>query len=257
MRGEQLGAAVGGDVRPMCGSSGYDFTVVVKRTPPELMASIRGRWAWDIIDAYPQPNAYGWSRQEAIDWVRNKTIALKPTAIIWPNERMRQDCDAGIPGIVIPHHHRIGIRSNPIRKQVKTVGYEGAAAYLGKWRKILEDECAKRGWCFVVNPSSLAELDIAVAFRDESGYVGRHWKSHVKLANAHASGTPFVGQQESGYLEQASGAEYWADSRAQLAMSFDWLADQSAREAISDRFMAKAFHVERAAAMLKEFLYGL
>jgi hypothetical protein len=162
-----------------------------------------------------------------------------------------------LPGLVLPHHHRIGIGSTPIRGQVSRVGYEGAPAYLGHWRPILEAECAKRGWLFVVNPSSLADLDIVVAFRDGSGYVGRNWKSAVKLANAHASGTPFVGQQESGYLEQATGAEYWAEARGQLSMSFDWLEDQGAREAISDRFRQKAFPVEHAAAKLKEFLSAL
>jgi hypothetical protein len=256
MRGEQLGAAMGAEVRPMHAGN-YDVTVVVKRTPPELMSRIQGRWVWDLVDFYPQPHAYDWGRAEAVNWVRAKINALKPTAIIWPNQRMREDCDTGLPGLVLPHHHRIGIGSNPIRGQVSRVGYEGAPAYLGHWRPILEAECAKRGWLFVVNPSSLADLDIVVAFRDGSGYVGRNWKSAVKLANAHASGTPFVGQQESGYLEQATGAEYWAEARGQLSMSFDWLEDQGAREAISDRFRQKAFPVEHAAAKLKEFLSAL
>lgn len=257
MRGEQIGAAMGADIRPMTGSAGYDVTVVVKRTPPELVSRLQCKWVWDLVDFYPQPHAYDWTRHEAINWVRGRITSLKPTAIIWPNQKMREDCDTGLPGLVLPHHHRIGIGSNPIRKEVKTVGYEGAPAYLGQWRPILEQECAKRGWRFVVNPPSLAELDIVVAFRDGSGYVGRNWKSAVKLANAQASGTPFVGQQEAGYLEQATGAEYWADTRSQLSMSFDWLVDQSAREAISDRFRQKAFPVEHAAKLLKGFLSGL
>ena len=212
---------------------------------------------WDIVDAYPQPHAYQWDRIEAVTWLRRKIAELRPTAIIWPNEKMREDCDTRLPGIVLPHHHRVGIKPNPIRPKVRVVGYEGAAAYLGWWRPMLEEECAKRGWAFVVNPESLADVDIIAAFRDKCGYVGRNWKSAVKLANAHASGTPFVGNPEAGYLEQAAGAEYWADSRSQIAMSFDWLEDQGAREAISDRFRQKAFPLEHAAKMLKDFLSGL
>lgn len=257
MRGEQLGAACGADVRPMTSSTGYDVTVAVKKIPPELMARISGKWVWDIVDAYPQPQSYAWGRTEAINWVQNKIKQLRPTAVIWPNQRMRDDCDTGIPGLLLPHHHRLRIPINPIRPKVQTVGYEGAESYLGSYRAILEQECARRGWKFVVNPPALADLDIVVAFRSGGGYVGEHWKSGVKLANAHGSGTPFVGQPECGYLENASGAEYWAQTPSQIATAFDWLEDQGGREAISDRFRQKAFPVEQAAAMLKAFLHEL
>ena len=162
MRGEQLGAALGADIRPMQGSAGYDVTVVVKRTPPELVSRLQGKWVWDIVDAYPQPHAYQWDRIEAVTWLRRKIAELRPTAIIWPNEKMREDCDTRLPGIVLPHHHRVGIKPNPIRPKVRVVGYEGAAAYLGWWRPMLEEECAKRGWAFVVNPESLADVDIII-----------------------------------------------------------------------------------------------
>jgi hypothetical protein len=258
MRGEQLGAALGADIKPMTGPTDHDVTVVVKRTPPEVIAKLNGRkWAWDIVDAFPQPVAYRWDKADAVAWVRSKIKALSATAIIWPNQRMRDDCDTGLPGLVLPHHHRIGIKANPIREKVSKVGYEGSPAYLGKWTDMVNEECKKRGCEFVVNPSSLSDLDIVVAFRDNPGYVGRHWKSAIKLQNAHASGTPFVGSPETGYLENASGAEYWAETPAQLAMSFDWLVDQGARETISDRFIQKRFPVEHAAVMLKDFLRGL
>lgn len=256
MRGVQLGAAMKADVRPMH-TGDYDVTVVVKRTDPAFTSRIRGKWVWDIVDAYPQPHAYRWTKAEAVNWLQRKIAELRPTAVIWPNRKMREDCDTGLPGLVLPHHHRIGIQSNPIRETVKVVGYEGEPSYLGRLRTMLEDECTRRGWSFLVNPPSLADVDIVTAFRDSAGYVGNNWKSAVKLANAHASGTPFVGHAEAGYLEQATGAEYWAASRHQLAMSFDWLEDQGARETISDRFRQKAFPVEHAAKVLKDFLRGL
>ena len=260
VRGEQLGAAMGATVRQQVRDArGFDLAVVVKRTPPAVMEAIRGmRWVWDIVDAYPQPESYDWSRSEAVAWVRTRLRELRPDAVIWPNIRMREDCDTGmIPGMVLPHHHRPGIEVNPIREQVRVVGYEGAEAYLGRLRPSIEAECARRGWQFVVNPRRLADLDIVLAMRGRGGYVSRHWKSNVKLANAHGSGTPFVGARESGYLETASGAEYWADDARGLATAFDWLGPREARQSVHTRFLQRAFPVEEAGAQLARFLHAL
>lgn len=261
VRGEQLGDAIGATVRPLAqDATGFDLALVVKRTPEPTLEAIRRAgipWVWDIVDAYPQPISYGWERSEAISWVRQKLEALKPSAVIWPTERMREDCGTGLLGLVLPHHHRPRMPVNPIRPQIQVVGYEGSPAYLGRWGDDIRAECRKRGWRFEVNPRRLADLDVVLAFRDRGGYVSRHWKSNVKLANAHGSGTPFVGQPERGYLETASGAEYWAEDRKGLKRAFDWLLDQGTRETISDRFLQKAFTVEHAAAQLQGFLRGL
>lgn len=258
MRGEQLGKAMGATVLPNAtDAGGFDIAVVVKRTPPAVIAALRGRkWVWDVVDAYPQPESYAWTRGRAVQWIRDRIGALKPAGVIWPTQRMSEDCDTGLPGMVLPHHHRIGIAPNPIRAEVKRVGYEGSPGYLGRWEPILRKECERRGWEFVINPPRLADLDIVVAFRD-CGYVSRHWKSGVKLANAHASGTPFVGLPESGYLETACGAEYWADNADDIRMSFDWLTDQSAREHVSDRFRQGAYSVDHAAKDLTEWLSSI
>ena len=255
MRGQQLGAALGATVLPnSTDTGGYDVAVVVKRMPAIRPAC---RWVWDVVDAYPQPESYGWTRDRAIAWMRGRLSELKPSAVIWPNRRMREDCDTGLPGLVLPHHHRVGIASNPVREHVRVVGYEGEPSYLGKWAGVLNDECRRRGWRFVVNPASVAELDIVVAFRESGGYVSRHWKSGVKLANAHGSGTPFVGQAECGYTETASGAEYWAEDAASLRTALDWLTPQDNRQVVSERFRQKAFPVERAAQGLKAWLHAL
>lgn len=264
-RGDQLGAALGATVKRFAGVEDCrraDLAIVVKRVPPEVLGSLRRAgtpWVYDIVDAYPQPVASDWTQAQASRWIRAWIADLRPNAIIWPNERMRADCDPGLPGMVLPHHHRPGIRLNPIREQVETVGYEGAPHYLGGWKEAVEKECRARGWRFVVNPEHLADLDIVVAFRggEWTGYVPRHWKSNVKLANAHGSGTPFVGQQECGYLETGTGAEYWAENAAELRVAFDWLSAQSTREQVRDRFLQAAFPVERAAATLMEWLRGL
>jgi len=260
VRGAQLGAACGAVVKQAATASeckSADIVVAVKRVNDELLRSLRqsGRpWVFDSVDFYPQPRSYTWSRAEAVEWVSGQLKHLSPAAVIWPNQRMCDDCDTGLPGFVLPHHHRPGIKLNPIRTKVHTVGYEGAAPYLGRWREAIESECTRRGWTFVVNPANLADLDIVLAVRDGLGYVSSHWKSAVKLSNAHGSGTPFVGQREIGYLEAASGAEYWADDRKELATCFDWLGSQDTREQVRDRFLQRAYPVERAAKDLTAFL---
>lgn len=261
----QLGAALQATVKPQAGRQEFkaaDIAVFVKRVPVQLLMDVRASgkpWVYDIVDAYPQPTASKWTQWQAVQWVREQLAALKPNAVIWPNQKMREDCDTGLPGLVLPHHHRPGIKNNPIRKEVRTVGYEGAGHYLADWEPAIAEECRRRGWKFVTNPKHLADLDIVLAMRggEWNGYVQQNWKSNVKLANAHGSGTPFVGQMEAGYIETATGCEYWAHEKAGLGVCFDWLEDQGARELIHDRFQQAAYPVEKAAAEFKDWLHGL
>lgn len=255
IRGSQLGQI--GAVIPRCTDPrGFDAAVVVKRTPDGVIKALRDYsvpWVWDVVDSYPQPHANLWTKREGVEWVRKQVASLRPNGIIWPNRKMMEDCDLDLPQTVLYHHHRPNLKLNPIREKVQTVGYEGGD-YLGTWRPIIEEECRKRGWRFVINPGELANLDIVVAFRDPTGYIPFSWKSNVKLANAHGSGTPFVGAPENGYIETQSGAEYWACNRDDLRVSFDWLTDQSAREQVRDRFIAAAYTLEQAQADMKAFL---
>lgn len=259
MRGEQLGAALGATVLPNARSAeGFDVSIVVKKTPGHVIEAVRrGRWLWDIVDTYPQPEAYAWGREQAVAWVRTRLDALRPTGVIWPTQHMRDDCDPGLPGLVLPHHHRIGIEPNPIRSEIKTVGYDGAPSYLGRWGDWVRAECNMRGWQFVINPARAADVDILVALRDGGGYVCQHWKSGVKLANAHASGTPFVGQPECGYIENQTGGEQWVGGAKAVGSAFDELELRAARLDIAERFRRKAYPVERAAADLRKFLDAL
>lgn len=262
IRAEQIGAALGATVKPHAARADFaacDAAVVVKRAPETLLRELRASgkpWAYDVLDCYPQPASSDWSRGESIRWMQQYLRALDPPAVIWPNQRMREDCDEGRRGIVLPHHARPGLARNPIREAVTTVGYEGRTAYLQEWAMALHKECERRGWTFVVNPPALADLDIIVAFRGGlwDGYAARHWKSNVKLANAHGSTTPFVGRPDNGYLETASGAEYWAESPRELRVAFDWLESQSTREQVADRFARAALTVDAMAARLAEFM---
>jgi hypothetical protein len=165
---------------------------------------------------------------------------------------MREDCDTGLPGVVIPHHCRPNSATNPIRETVQIVGYEGSPSYISGWP--MAEICQARGWGFVINPPSLADIDIVVAFRTGSGYVQRHWKSNVKLANAHGSGTPFIGQRERGYVETQTGLEQWAECLEDLDDCFDRLSGQYHRQTVSKAFLAKRYSVDDAAHDLKGFL---
>src|SRR5690349_19897355 len=109
IRGEQLGKAIGALVKPLATHADIaanDLTVVVKRTPQSIVDALKWRrWVWDLVDFYPQPEASAWTRGEAIRFVRDRIRQLQPTAVIWPTERMREDCDDGRPGLVLPHHY--------------------------------------------------------------------------------------------------------------------------------------------------------
>lgn len=265
VRGRQLGAACDAVVQPLASveaCKAADFIVVVKRTPAVLLDALQrsGKpWVLDVVDFYPQPACAGWSREESISWVRSQVRALNPNAVIWPTMRMQEDCSDGRPALTLPHHHRPNIARNPIREEVRTVGYEGRPLYLGGWEALLQRECRRRGWRFVTNPAQLADLDIVVAVRGDhwQSYAARHWKSNVKLANAHGSGTPFVGNPEWGYMETGSGCEFWVDSGAHLPEAFDRLTPRSQREQVADRFVQKAYPLEKAAEDLCRFLRSL
>jgi hypothetical protein len=264
VRGEQMGAALGALVKPhatLADMGAADVILVVKRCTPELLAGLQicGRpWVFDVVDPYPQPACNSWSPYESIAWLQTLIQRLRPNAVVWPTERMRED-GGGI-GKVIRHHHRPGIERNPIRERIEVVGYEGSARYLdGGLLEAITDECHRRGARFVVNPAQLAELDVVVALRSArwTSYAARHWKSGVKLSNAHASGTPFIGARECGYIESATGGEEWATTASDVGAALDALAPRAVRQAISERFVAATFPVERAAAQIREVLCAL
>jgi hypothetical protein len=263
IRAEQMAAALGAREKPMttvedCRAA--DVIVVVKRVPEQLLQAIRksGRpWIYDIVDAYPQPKCTGWSSDTAKAWLKEHLKGLRPDFVIWPNERMQED--AGGRGAVVYHHHRPMINVNPIRDRIEMIGYEGAPAYLDGWHQAIESECRARGARFVVNPERLADVDVVLALRGRAfnGYVQQHWKSNVKLANAHGSGTPFIGAPECGYIETACGAEYWATTPRDLSVALDWLESKSARQEVSARFLKNAFSVDHAAERYRDILCAL
>jgi hypothetical protein len=265
IRGEQLGGELGAMIQPHASFQHIvhsDLIVVVKRCPQKLLDALRQakrKWIFDVVDFYPQPTAGAWSRDEAINWVRNQIKNMNPTAVLWPNRKMMEDCNDGRPAKVLYHHHRPGLPRHQVRQRVEKVAYEGSAKYLGRWQSDIEMACRARGWQFEVNPSCLSDADIVIAARDgiHNGYVQQHWKSNVKLANAQGAGVAFVAQKEDGYTETSAGEVGWFSSLSELQHQFDLLDSMTMRTMVHRGMLAKAYPVERAASDLLEFACGL
>jgi hypothetical protein len=258
IRGCQIAAALASEAIPNAINAECDVAVLVKRVEDRTIRALRASGAklvWDVVDAWPQPAGNEWDERQAIAWLHSEINRIKPDAVIAATDRMRDEFRRlGIPVLWLRHHHRPQIRRNPIRERITVVGYEGSPSYIVKWRDSIKAECERIGASFVVNPDTLSDCDVILALRDAKGYAPRNWKSGVKLENAHASGTPFIGSREAGYLEIATGCEYWADTQSQLRIALGWLADVTTREQICDRFVQAAYPVERAAADLHAFL---
>lgn len=265
IRGEQLGGAMGARVARMASLEDCkwaDVIVAVKRLPADLLQRIRqsGRpWIYDIVDAYPQPACSTWNRQEAVSWAQAHLAALAPSAVVWPCRQMSMDVSGEMEGKVIYHHHRPGIRRNPVRGTIKKVGYEGSPGYIQGWLPELNKECRRIGAEFVLNPADLADVDVVLALRDEAhaGHPQRCWKSNVKLANAHGSGTPFIGMPEPGYEETATGLEHWATNATDLGVALEHLQDKSSRERVSERFLQSALSIDRIAREYRQWIEAL
>jgi len=263
IRGVQIAEAIGAQAIPMASLEecrAADVIIGVKRIPDDLLHRIResGRpFLWDVVDSYPQPKCSTWNNVESIAWIKETAARLRPDHIIWPNRRMQEDAMLG--GTTIYHHHRPGIKVNPVRDRIEVVGYEGSPSYLEGLLPMIQAECAKRHARFVINPENLADVDVVLAMRSPrfNGYMQRHHKSNVKLANAHGSGTPFIGAMEDGYIETCCGAEYWAEDQKQLGMALDWMEPQHVRQEISSRFLSHAITIESVAKQYKETLWRL
>jgi hypothetical protein len=258
VRGIQLSAALGAEAIPNAVNAEADVAVLVKRVEDRTIRALRARGVklvWDVVDAWPQPSGNECDEFHAKAWLASEMERIKPDAVIAATGRMREDlAKFGVPSLWLRHHHRPGIRRNPIRQRITVVGYEGSPSYIMKWREAIGHACENIGASFVVNPDTLADCDVVLALRDSKGYAPRNWKSAVKAENAHASGTPLIASSEAGYLEIATGCEYWADSPSQLRTSLEWLHDQSTRELVHDRFVDAAYSVGHAAADLRRFL---
>ena len=262
IRGVQLGGAIGAHVEENINKvNGFDAAIIVKRPRLDLLERLRQRGVpviWDIVDSWPQPVGNEWTHEQCVAWLRNEFETVQPKAIVAATEQMAEDCkDFGVPVLALPHHHRPGIKRNPIRERVRTVGYEGGEQYLGWWAPALTKACASRGWTFVVNPEHLADVDIVVAVRHHQGYAAKSWKSAVKLANAQGSGTPCVANRECGYFETRCGGERWATDENGMQQALDYLTPCEARQLVQRTFLAHTLPLDVIAARYLKWLRAL
>ncbi len=261
IRGQQLGAAIGAMVLANAWQcTGVDLAVVVKRPPKKTLSALHKAGVpviWDIVDAWPQPVGNAWDRGACMSWLTEQVKSIRPSAIVAATQAMAMDCkDFGIPVLALPHHARPAMPINPIRQEVRMVGYEGGG-YLGNWAPFLEEECASRGWRFAVNPPALADVDIVVAVRETQGYAPRNWKSNVKLANAQGSSTPCILNREAGYIETETGGEFWADSQDEMRDGLSHLALHKARHDAAGKLHAGAPQIESVAETYAAWLRAL
>lgn len=206
IRGVQLGAAIGARVRTEPTKADVEWAdrvVLVKRALKTWGLQVR-RWTkapivWDAVDFWAQPSQNGLDRDAAIAMANDYMRQVSPELVIGATQAMADD----LGGVYVPHHANPAIKAKPVRASVQTVAYEGGEVYLGRWRKWISDECAKRGWRFVLNPPSIADADLLVAFRDgdRDGWICREWKSGVKHVNAMAAERPFITQESAAWLE--------------------------------------------------------
>lgn len=265
IRGEQLARALSCAAVPNASLEAIraaDIVVAVKKVSTQFLDQVRSlhkRWVLDVVDFYPQPLCSNWSRSEAITWVKSQISSMNPEAVIWPNRQMMEDCTDGRPGFVLYHHHRPGLKPIWIQKELRTIAYEGAERYLGRWEHEIKRACAAAGITLSINPVSIQSADVVIAVRDKPycGYAQSHWKSNVKLANAQGIGAMFIGEPECGYKETSSGAELWVQAPLDLADAIEQAAAVEARTFAQQLALKRAYTVDQAAADLREFLYGL
>jgi len=230
VRGKQLGAALGARVTPMVLQSDLawaDVVVLIKHAAQyaERVHAAGKPLVWDALDFWQQPVDNIFNEQESFTLLKDYLCHVKPTLTIGATQAMAKACG----GVYLPHHARPGLTPRPVRDKVEVVAYEGTKKYLGQWAKAIDQECARRGWKFVINPPDLSDADIIVAFRDGQwdGWMCREWKSGVKAVNAIAVGRPFISQECAAVTEiRPAGSQINAK---ELSNAFDFWANNEMR----------------------------
>lgn len=259
IRGRQLGTAIGASVVERASlreMQAADIIVVVKRATEDIVERVRasGRpWVYDMVDGWPQPAGNDWDELDALSWLQGTMSSLKPTAVVFPTTQMQRDSGFCGKSIVLPHHAWPKYSKLPVKQKVSRIGYEGGEHYLGKWHKMVDAECRRRGWEFVVN-GDMSSCQIGVALRDVNGYPAGAWKANTKLANLQALGIPAVISDESSYSEFGSSAQIVVKTKDDLSCAFDALESFGSRERIGVVAQKAAPRLHDVAKAYREWL---
>jgi hypothetical protein len=257
VRGKQLGAAIGARVSSNPSDADWqwaDRVVLVKNHGAKFAADAHRRGlpiVWDALDFWRQPDDNRSDERRAMALLQAQIKAIRPALVIGATQAMADACH----GVYLPHHARPGLMATATRERVAIVAYEGNPLYLGKWYQILADQCKQRGWRFVVNPTSLIEADIIVAFRDGpwDGWICREWKSGVKLVNAMVAGRPVITQMSAAWRE-LNPVTCAIESVNGLSAALDRFSAQDERAKACEQPRARALTLEQVAARYRVIL---
>jgi len=239
--------------------------ILIKMPEKPLLARIR-KFNLPIIsdpqDCWPQNdklNMNNHDKDTMIEWFDSSLKHVNPELVITASSKMQEDCEnLGFKSVVIHHHCRPKIKINPIREQLSTVGIEGTPKQVGNWTKRLEKICTSLGLQFNANldatRDALHTFDVLVSQREHTGYASKNWKSNVKLANAHGSGTPSIFTREQSYIDTAIGSELWAETEEQIIESLIKLKDYELRKSINQEFLEHTQTINNIASQYKELI---
>ena len=215
---------------------------------------------YDILDCWQQPQdgLACTDMDRVLRFFENHLADLPLDGVIFPNRTMMADLGHLVPNpICIYHHFWPGMEPIEVRARARIVGYQGAAIYLGPWRRIVERACRRLGLRFVINPPDLRAIDIGLAARGgvHASLLARRYKSNVKLANFYGAAIPcVVDGAEASYRETDNGeVRFFAtpeelearleellplDTRMRVHRSFLQARQQFTLESIADRYEA-------------------
>jgi len=155
----------------------------------------------DVVDFWPQNGNLDipLNRFESLQLVRKLVKTIEPDALIFPNFAMWAELRSSFPvtpSTFIYHHFRpefSNIDHQTELRPITVIGYEGAD-YLGEWLEIAGNICGELGIEFVVNPSSLMDVDAVFSARGSifRTFLNCNFKSNVKASNAIGANKPFL-----------------------------------------------------------------
>lgn len=244
----------------------FEIFCVVKYLKPgwgEILKKHKKIVIIDVVDGWKQPadNARVKNLRHAQRLFRKRWRKWKfVDAFIFPTMAMREDLHTLVPlSSVIYHHFRPGMKINPVRPDVRSIGYEGSPEFLDNWRGILEKYCSECNIDFSINPNSLSSVDIGIAARgnEHDCYLTRRYKSNVKLANFYGSGTPCAVQyDQDAYHETDCGAVRFFQNENDLVTVLDLLRENyETRKRIHEEFIRAShdYDVRRIADQYERF----
>lgn len=236
-----------------------DAVILVKRPLENLLRRIRKfnkPIIWDMQDSWFQKKEQGdmsnYDKPKIMNWLKDYLDTVNPIHVIATSTSMKNDLESlGYKSTIINHFYRPNIIVNPIREQLNIVGIEGTRMQYGTWPSKLKIICKKMDYTFIENfepnKDKLHLFDVVITMREHTGYAALNWKSNVKLANAHGSGTPGIFGEEQSYKDTASGFELWASTEEKIIESLKNLEPYDVRKNISENFLKSKISIEQIA----------